>query len=66
MPDFTHTHTLRIELNAGVTRRVGGALERFPSLYFTGHCTGEGPYRILKEILGDRLQYMGCGLRFTL
>jgi 7,8-dihydropterin-6-yl-methyl-4-(beta-D-ribofuranosyl)aminobenzene 5'-phosphate synthase len=47
-------------------RRVGGALERFPSRYFTGHCTGEGPYRILKEILGDRLQYMGCGLRFTL
>jgi len=26
MPDFNHTHTLRVELNAGVTRRVGGAL----------------------------------------
>ena len=45
-------------------RRVGMALARFPSRYFTGHCTGEGPYRILEEILGDRLTYLGCGLRF--
>ena len=47
-------------------RLVGAALARFPSRYFTGHCTGDGPYRILKEILGDRLEYLGCGLRFTL
>lgn len=47
-------------------RRVGAVLDRFPSRYFTGHCTGDGPYRILKEVLGDRLEYLGCGLRFTL
>ena len=47
-------------------RRVGEALARFPSRYFTGHCTGEGPYRILEEILGDRLSYLGCGRRFFL
>ena len=46
-------------------RRVGAALARFPSRYFTGHCTGEGPYRILKELLGDRLEYLVCGLRFA-
>ena len=45
--------------------RVGAALAGFPCRYFTGHCTGEGPYRILEEILGDRLTYLGCGLRFT-
>ena len=46
-------------------RRVGEALARFPTRYYTGHCTGEGPYRILKEILGDRLTYLGCGLQFS-
>ena len=46
-------------------RLVGAALARFPSRYYTGHCTGDGPYRILKEILGDRLEYLGCGLRFS-
>ncbi len=47
-------------------RRVGSALARYPSRYYTGHCTGEGPYGILKKILGERLTYLGCGLRFTL
>ena len=45
---------------------VGNALAAFPARYYTGHCTGEGPCRILKTLLGDRLQYMGCGLQFAL
>ena len=43
---------------------VGAALAGFPTRYYSGHCTGEGPYRLLKTILGPRLEYLGCGLRF--
>lgn len=47
-------------------RAVGEALRAYPSLYGTGHCTGQGPYRILQEQLGERLVYMGCGRRFEI
>ena len=45
-------------------RAVGNALAAWPCRYFTGHCTGKGPYAILKTILGDRLEYLGGGKTF--
>ena len=29
---------------------------------YTGHCTGDRAYGILREILGDRVQQMHCGM----
>ena len=29
--------------------------------YYTGHCTGVGQYGVLKEIMGERLQYLSTG-----
>lgn len=49
-----------------LVRGIGSMLASFHARYFTGHCTGEGPYAILQGILGDRLTYMGCGLQFTI
>ncbi len=40
---------------------VGEALKRTGALFYTGHCTGPGPYRLLKEIMGDRLQPLMAG-----
>ncbi len=34
--------------------------------YVTGHCTGDGPYDILKEMLGERLSLMAAGSVFRL
>ncbi len=34
--------------------------------FFTGHCTGQEAFAILKETLGDRLQYMSGGSVFEL
>ena len=48
-----------------LVRAVGTVLADFPTRYYTGHCTGDGPYRILADMLGDRLRYLSCGLRFA-
>ena len=48
-----------------LVRAVAAELRQYPCRYYTGHCTGEGPFRILREELGDRVTYLGCGLRFT-
>lgn len=47
-------------------RAVGEELRRRPTHYYTGHCTGQGPYAILKEMLGDQITYMAGGTEFTL
>ncbi len=49
-----------------VVRALGEELRhRESTRFFTGHCTGEGPYAILKGILGERLGYMSTGSVFT-
>ena len=48
-------------------RAVGAELlKRSHTRYITGHCTGHGPYAILKEMLGDKLDYMSAGTTFEL
>lgn len=36
------------------------------TIYYTCHCTGEAPYRFLREIMGDRLQYLSTGVSIDL
>ena len=33
---------------------------------YTGHCTGEEGYRILREVLGDRVHQLEAGLAIVL
>ena len=36
-------------------------LQNFPTRYFTGHCTGQEQYAVLKEALGHRINYLHTG-----
>ena len=37
------------------------ALAQYDTQFYTGHCTGEQPYEIMKEILGERAGYLHSG-----
>lgn len=36
-------------------------LLNYPTVYYTGHCTGQGQYETMKHIMGDRLHYLSTG-----
>ncbi len=42
-------------------RGVGEYLTKAPSVYYTGHCTGQEAYEQLQGMLGDRMRYMATG-----
>ena len=44
--------------------RIGRMLAVYDTVYYTGHCTGDGQFRQLKQILGDRLQSICSGTVF--
>ena len=44
--------------------RLGHALAEYPvERYYTGHCTGLKAFRILKRVMGERIQYLPTGSR---
>ncbi len=36
-------------------------LKEYQTQFYTGHCTGLPAYRVMKSIMGDRLEYVHCG-----
>lgn len=42
-------------------RAIGEVLRKTGSVFYTGHCTGEEAYDLLKKQLGDRLQTLHAG-----
>lgn len=41
--------------------KTAQALKKTPTLYYTGHCTGNEPYRIMKRIMGEQIQALHSG-----
>lgn len=47
-------------------RNLGKALLDYPvKQYYTGHCTGQKAFRLLKPVMGERLKYFAAGCRIT-
>ncbi len=58
---------LGIDEPRSLIEAVGAELKkRSRTTYVTGHCTGTGPYEILKGILGPRLDMMPAGKVFNI
>lgn len=47
-------------------RMAAEQLMRYPTMYYTGHCTGEGQYAFLKGIMGARLERVSAGMVLVL
>lgn len=44
-----------------LTAAIGKALLKYPTKYYTCHCTGLAAYDILKAAMGDTVDYAACG-----
>lgn len=56
-----HFMKLDPERDAAVLETAAEQLLQSPTTYYTGHCTGEGPFAFLKERMGDRLHAVHSG-----
>lgn len=44
-----------------IVAQIAEQLKQSPTLYFTCHCTGAGPYTQLKKVMKNRLYYLSAG-----
>ncbi len=49
------------EEDLGIVRKIGLELKKTKTKFYTGHCTGEIPFQILKECMGEQLEYVHSG-----
>ena len=45
----------------GEIRQIANELRRYPSIFYTCHCTGVAAYEEMKRIMGGQLQYVRSG-----
>ncbi len=45
---------------------LGRRLLEYPTQFYTCHCTGEHPFALLKDIMGERIQALSTGMQLTL
>lgn len=51
--------------DAGELTRIAQLLAQYPTVYYTGHCTGQKQFAHMKQILGSRLQTFSTGTVLT-
>lgn len=58
---FGGFHFIRMDPRGTELQDAVRNLDAFSTRYFTGHCTGQEQYAVLKEALGDRIDYLHTG-----
>lgn len=59
-------HFMKMDPQGQELEAAAAELKRFPTVYYTGHCTGTEQYVHLKEILGHQLQDLHTGKQMIL
>jgi len=59
-------HFIKMEPHGQELAAATRQLAAFDTRYYTGHCTGSVQFDIMKESLGDRLEYISAGTMLTL
>lgn len=52
--------------NPVLIRHIGEYIKETDVKYYTCHCTGIEPYKILKEIMGERIEYLSTGSKLII
>ena len=58
-------HFMNVE-DETVLKEAAEELLQYPTVYYTGHCTGQKQFEIMKEVMGDRLHYLATGTCVTI
>lgn len=58
-------HFMKIEEESRL-RRAAERLMQYPAVYYTGHCTGEKQFAVLKTLMQERLHPVSTGSVFTI
>ena len=58
-------HFMKIQEESWL-KQAAETLLRYPTTYYTGHCTGQEQYDLLKPIMGHRLHLLSTGLELRI
>ena len=58
-------HLMKLE-NREELEKIADNLAKSPTVYYTGHCTGQNQFRVMQLILGDRLREISTGTMLEL
>lgn len=54
-------HFMNVE-DEGALKNAAETLLQYETAYYTGHCTGQKQFAVMKQVMGDKLHYLATGV----